>query len=464
MWFRADLRIADNTALQAASLSGKDIIACFIVSPEQWRAHDMAPIQCRFMYHNLQAVAEQLRQLNIPLKIIKADTYSAIPSRLKQLCQQFAIDSVYSNREYPVNEKKRDRDCEQLLATTGVRWHSFHDQCIVDPGQVTKPDGTPYVVFTPFSRRWKRQLDVAPVGLAAKPRRQTASAISSDALQESDFVLGEHPSIRWQAGEAAAIKALNTFANQPLLAYKAQRDLPAIDGTSALSPYLALGVISARQCLLAAQQALTAASADQQGNIHCWINELIWRDFYSHILYQFPTVSMNSAFKKATDQLPWRHDSSDFECWCQGQTGIPIIDAAMRQLLTTGWMHNRLRMICAMFLTKNLFIDWRWGEQFFMRHLIDGYFAANNGGWQWSASTGTDAAPYFRIFNPVTQSQRFDPNGDFIRHYVPELADLDDKAIHQPQPDLFSASGYPQPMVDLKASRERAINYFKALQ
>ncbi|MFA7552635.1 MAG: deoxyribodipyrimidine photo-lyase [Spongiibacteraceae bacterium] len=458
MWFRSDLRVFDNTALRAASQACDELIACFCICPGQWRAHDMAPIQSHFIYQNLLALAQQLSQLNIPLKIIKVDHFSQLPAHLHQLCQQLSIGDVYANQQYAINEKLRDEKCQQLFENNAINCHWYHDFCAIAPGQVLKADLNYYKVFTPFSRQWKQQFQF---GISLPPAKQQASSVNSDPLLEHDFKLGDHPKISWQAGEQAAQAVLKTFVATTVAHYKTDRDIPSIEGTSSLSPYLALGVISPRQCLSAAYQALKSATASAQESIYCWINELIWRDFYQHIVDKNPHICRHQAFKRPTDQLPWRKNTADFERWCHGQTGIPIIDAAMRQLLQTGWMHNRLRMICAMFLSKNLFIDWRWGEQFFMRHLIDGEFAANNGGWQWSASTGTDAVPYFRVFNPVTQSQRFDPNGHFIRRFVPELSALDNKSIHMPKPEQLANITYPAPMVDLKNSRLEAISHFK---
>ena len=223
--------------------------------------------------------------------------------------------------------------------------------------------------------------------------------------------------------------------------------------------YLANGVLSGRQCLIAAKQSGLSGEG-----VETWINEIAWRDFYIHILYHYPRVSMGRAFKEETEALAWNTPGEHFEAWKEGRTGIPIVDAAMRQLKATGWMHNRLRMITAMFLTKNLFIDWRLGEAWFMQNLVDGFLASNNGGWQWSASTGTDAAPYFRVFNPVTQSERFDPEGEFIRNWVPELAKLDNKRIHDPSKGGVIPKGYPRPIVDLKESRKEAIARFQALK
>ena len=247
-------------------------------------------------------------------------------------------------------------------------------------------------------------------------------------------------------------------------AYGNARDFPALNGTSALSPYLACGAISPRQCLAAATAADGQRLQAGRAGPTAWITELIWREFYRHVLVGFPRVCRNRAFKVQTDRIRWRRDEDDFGSWCAGRTGVPIVDAAMRQLLETGWMHNRLRMVVAMYLTKDLFIDWRQGERFFMTHLVDGDFASNNGGWQWAASTGTDAAPYFRIFNPISQSRRFDPDGTFIHRYCPELADLGGRAIHDPAalpPPARGAIDYPDPIVDHTRARARVMAAFR---
>ncbi len=271
----------------------------------------------------------------------------------------------------------------------------------------------------------------------------------------------------WPSGEKIAYERLEHFIADKIFTYHTQRDLPFLDSTSRLSPYLALGMISAKTCFLSA---LTANSYElDTGNqgVLTWMSELIWREFYRHILIAVPRVCMNQPYKPETKNLQWEKDQSLLKKWQQGQTGFPLVDAAMRQLNLTGWMHNRLRMVTAMFLSKNLFLDWRLGEKYFASHLIDFDFASNNGGWQWSASTGTDAVPYFRIFNPLSQSERFDQTGNFIREYCPELKDFDDRSIHDPykyQPLIASQSGYPRFIIDYKSSRLRAIAAFKNLK
>jgi deoxyribodipyrimidine photo-lyase len=264
----------------------------------------------------------------------------------------------------------------------------------------------------------------------------------------------------WPAGEDTAASRLDSFIDVSIGDYERARDIPGLDGTSRLSPYLAAGVISPGACLRAALSANHGEIDSGRVGIRTWITELLWREFYLHLLAAHPTLSMHRPMRPETDGVPWRDSEQDLRAWREGRTGFPIIDAAMRQLLAMGWMHNRLRMMTAMFLSKNLLLDWRKGEAWFMARLIDGDLASNNGGWQWSASTGSDAVPYFRVFNPETQSRKFDPDGSFLRHWLPELADLDDGDIHAPSDAQREARGYPARIVDLRASRLRAIEAY----
>jgi deoxyribodipyrimidine photo-lyase len=261
---------------------------------------------------------------------------------------------------------------------------------------------------------------------------------------------------------------LDEFIKKRLDEYKDRRDLPGVDGTSRLSPHLAAGTISPRTCLRAALDAAGWKEGDKldprrRDGAFTWISEVLWREFYKYLIAAHPRLSMGKPFKPETDDIEWSYDEDELEAWKTGRTGYPIVDAAMRQLLQTGWMHNRLRMIAAMFLTKDLLIDWRLGERHFMQHLVDGDLASNNGGWQWSASTGTDAAPYFRIFNPESQSKKFDESGDFIRRFIPELRDVEAPDIHNPTSEQRESAGYPEPIVDHAEARERAIEAFKSL-
>ena len=467
LWLRNDLRIQDNTALAAALQTGPTV-AVFLLSPEQWLAHDDAACKVDFWLRNLVELQKSLATLNVPLLIRSADDWQQAPEVIAELCQQLNIRAVQVNTEYGIHESQRDLAVGALLIDQGILFHNHFDQLLFKPGSVLTQTGTYFKVFSQFKKICYQRLYGYLPETITTPKAQAALDIASDAIPNAvaGFAATD-PSVQalWPAGEQAAQQRLQTFAEQAIDDYLDQRDIPALPGTSQLSAYLAAGVISVRQCLHAALAANQGEFDSGKPGVVTWINELLWREFYKHILVGYPKVSRSRAFKPETEFLAWRHAPKDLLAWQQGRTGFPIIDAAMRQLLATGWMHNRLRMVVAMFLTKNLLIDWREGERFFMQHLIDGDLAANNGGWQWSASTGTDAVPYFRIFNPVSQSQRFDPKGTFIRHWIPELKHLSDKEIHQPKllTGLFGTADYPKPIVDLSASRQRALSAFKDL-
>ena len=458
VWFRNDLRTADNAALTAACKSGRPVRACFIVTPEQWHQHDWSPARVQFLLEHANALSKQLAKLGITLRFLHTDTFDASVDVLAEHCRQHNISHLHFNEEYGVNERKRDKQVRDKLAELDVSVKKYRDQTVAPVGQILTQKDEPYSVFTPFSRRWRVWIEEPRPTLYPIP-----SAIGSEVTAEQTDTLPapfeNAPEPLVETGEDAAHDALEEFLTERAASYKETRDFPALDGTSLLSPYLANGVLSGRQCLIAAQQ--TGSSGE---GIETWINEIAWRDFYINILYHYPRLSMHRAFKPETEALKWNEPGEHLEAWKEGRTGIPIVDAAMRQLKTTGWMHNRLRMITAMFLSKNLFIDWRLGEAWFMQNLVDGFLASNNGGWQWSASTGTDSAPYFRVFNPITQSERFDPKGEFIRNWVPELAKLDNKRIHDPSKGGVIPKGYPRPIVDLKESRKEAIARFQALK
>ncbi len=466
-WLRSDLRIDDNTALSAASERGPTI-ALWLVSPGQWQAHDDAACKVDFWLRNLRDLRQSLERLNIPLLIRNIDTWAQAPQALLDVCRQHRVQSVHWNEEYGVNEQRRDDATRALLEQSAIQAHSYLDQLFFRPGTLLTRNGDYFQVFSQFKKRCLEHLHRSLPALAHRVKPQAPLQIGSDPIpQHVDGFEKTTPALRehWPAGEAEAQGRLSRFLDETIDHYQQLRDLPAKPGTSQLSAYLAAGVISPRQCLHGALASNRGELDTGSSGVQSWINELLWREFYKHILTGYPQVSRHRAFRAQTEALPWRDAPADLEAWEQGRTGFPIIDAAMRQLLHTGWMHNRLRMIVAMFLSKNLLIDWRKGERYFMRHLIDGDLAANNGGWQWSASTGTDAVPYFRLFNPVAQSQRFDPQGRFIRHWLPELRDLDEKTIHEPMKstDLFANNSYHSPMVDLSSSRQRALEAFKGL-
>jgi deoxyribodipyrimidine photo-lyase len=470
VWFRSDLRTGDHQALSYATREAdRGVIGVFVVSPGQWNAHDWGAPKVDFVLRNAAALRADLHKLNIPLRIVVADRFADAPGALLGLARETKCDALYFSRELEVNEVDRDERVTDAFEEAGLRVRAFDDVCVLPPGEVRTQEGGWYTVYSPFRKRfgavWDERGGTPP---SPKPRKQPQMACDSDEVPTS--LDGFDPvdlAERWPAGESHARKQLERFIRERIGNYSNARNHPAEPATSALSPYLAAGVISPRECIVRAMEAEGRDSLQVRGGKTGpgqWIDEVLWREFYKHLLVGHPRLSKRSNFRTEYDGLAWREDQAQFDAWCDGRTGVPIVDAAMRQLLETGWMHNRCRMITAMFLTKNLLMDWRLGERHFMNSLVDADLASNNGGWQWSASTGTDAAPYFRIFNPTTQSAKFDPEGAYIRRYVPELADLDAKEIHDPPPMARAGAGYPEPIVDVKASRERAIRAFEKLR
>lgn len=463
VWLRSDLRVHDNSALAAAAAKGP-VVAVFLRSIEQWRAHGHGTNKLDFWARGVHSLKESLTGLNIPLLHRDIDSFDDAPSVLLALAQKHGVQQLHFNYEYPLNEQRRDQAVLEAFKHAGLTAQGHHDAIAFAPGSLLTGKGDYYGVFTPFAKAWHKQVTQEQLALRDTPQAQSPLDLPSDPLPalpelEDSPVDGR----QWPAGENAASDHLERFLRFRGRHYQRQRDFPNVRGTSELSPYLALGMISYRQCLQAVMSENEGHLADGDAGLTTWVSELIWREFYQHVAVGFPQVCRHQPFQEHTRDLAWRDDDEGFAAWCEGRTGYPIVDAAMRQLVTTGWMHNRLRMVTAMFLSKHLLIDWRRGEAFFMRHLVDGEFCANNGGWQWAASTGTDAAPYFRIFNPTTQSTRFDPEGAFIAHWLPELASLPAKARHAPPQDMLNPVDYPAPIVDHKAARQRALDAFKAL-
>jgi deoxyribodipyrimidine photo-lyase len=469
IWFRSDLRVTDNPALHhACAGADRGAIAVFLVCGSQWRDHDWADIKVGFLLRTLESLSGELEALRIPLLVRDVPRFEDAPETLLDLARRHRCDGLHFNREYEINERERDDRVTEAFAREGLDVLAFTDQTILPPGAVRTGTGTFYTVYTPFRKAWTERIrDAGVPAPLGRPARRAEIPVKPDAVPSAvdGFDPGADQPDRWPAGTRAAPSRLRAFVKGALDSYAAQRDLPGVDGTSSLSPYLAVGAISARQCLAAAVEANDGRLDGGRPGPDTWIGELIWREFYRHVLVGYPRVCRHRAFREQTDRLDWRDDADHFEAWCDGRTGFPIVDAAMRQLNETGWMHNRLRMVAAMFLAKDLFLDWRLGERYFMRRLVDGDLASNNGGWQWAASTGTDAVPYFRVFNPTSQSRRFDADGAFIRRWVPELAGLDAKSIHEPHArgSLFDTVDYPEPIVDHAKARDRVIGAFKAL-
>ncbi len=465
VWLRNDLRIHDNPALNAACRNpDAQVLALYIATPGQWRDHGMSARQAAFLLRNLHELRPALARRGIPLHYHHGDDFNQAVDWIDEFCRRQQVSHLFYNYQYEYNEQLRDRRLEQQLGDRLV-CQGLDDGVLLPPGSVLTGGGEMYKVYTPFRNAFLKALSTAEMACVPAPaqRLEGIETVPDDLMPFS--YPQQEPGADWPAGEDAALSRLRTFCHQQVADYPQTRDIPALDATSRLSPYLALGVLSPRQCYNRLLKAYPDLLNRPESGAFCWLNELIWRDFYRHLMVAYPRLAKHQPFIQWTGRVAWRQDDRLFDAWCAGLTGFPIVDAAMRQMNQTGWMHNRLRMITASFLVKDLLIDWRRGEQFFMSRLIDGDFFANNGGWQWAASTGTDAAPYFRIFNPTTQGRRFDGKGEFIRRWVPELAKVPDRYLHDPYSWQQAETGgldYPRPIVDHAKARIRALAAYEA--
>jgi deoxyribodipyrimidine photo-lyase len=464
IWFRNDLRTIDCEPLLEACREGKPVEACFLACPKQWEEHGLGANKIEYLRRSVVELGRRLDELKIPLHIRIVDTFAEVPDAMLELACGLKCKEIHWGREYEVNELDRDQATRRILESEGIAVHEYDDQVVIEPGFLKTGSGSPYKVFTPFKKSWLRAVEASE---ELEPRRRPTPR------KRKAFKKAQVPSAfegfesfvdidEWPVGEVQALDHMEDFLHEHAGRYGEDRNIPSIDGTSRLGPALAVGALSPRTCIDAARRQARKSPTSAAG-LEIWISEIAWRDFYRNVLFEFPRVCRNRAFKPATEAVAWRDDEDSFLAWCEGRTGYPIVDAAMRALVATGWMHNRLRMITSQFLSKHLLIDWRKGEAFFARHLVDMDFASNNGGWQWSSSTGTDSAPYFRVFNPTTQGRRFDMTGTFIRRWIPEIAQLSDKAIHEPSQsgeELWTQGPYPEPIVDQSFGRKRAISAF----
>ena len=463
VWFRSDLRLEDNPALRNAFENSKKIHAIFIFSNKQLKKHNEANVKIDFIIKNLFLLEKKLTELNVPLTIIKSDGFENDASLIERFVEKKNIDNVFWNNQFGEDETARDKLVQSHLESKNIKVSTFNDQIVYEPGFLKTGQGLPYSVFTPFKRKWIENFEMEFLDIEYQYEPRDSLNYSSN-IRDFDFNFKTTHQVNmdlWPAGENEAETKLLKFLDEKLINYSKNRNDPILDGTSRISPYLASGIVSSKKCILEALKINNFEFSSGHIGVTKWIDEIIWREFYKNIMFSFPKVSMGQPFQDYSKAIKWRYDENEFIAWKEGKTGFPIVDAAMRQLIHEGWMHNRLRMVVAMFFTKNMLHDWRLGEAYFMQNLIDGDFASNNGGWQWSSSTGTDAAPYFRIFNPITQSTNFDKNGEFIKKYVPELKDLDKSVIHNPPKEHRKYCKYPEPILDLKESRLRAIEAFK---
>ena len=452
--FNTDFRVRDNPALYYSAKNGESLVAMFINNPKKWENHNESDLKIAFQIENLKIISKRLAELNISLKVIHAEGMEEENKKIIEYVKNNNINEVFINKEYGINEINRDQNLEKELVNLNKKLYSF-DSSVFLPESIKTQSNTFFKVFTPYSRAFRSKLLTKKLEVLGLPKKQKKKTQENDEVENISLNTERKKILEiYKIGEEYALEKLDKFIDHKIHSYKEKRDYPAIDGTSSLSPYLSSGVLSSRQCLFKVFEKLS----EEEEGIKTWINEIIWREFYKYILFHNPRVSKNLSFSEKYDDFPWSDNQDHFIAWSKGETGVPIIDAAMRQLNSTGWMHNRLRMIVAMYLSKNLLIDWRKGEKYFMQNLIDGDLASNNGGWQWSASTGVDAAPYFRIFNPITQSEKFDKKGDFIRKWVPEISPV--KNIHDPSTDERNDLGYSNHLVDLKESRKKAIEAF----
>jgi len=462
-WFRRSIRLDDNLALLAAVADAQAVVPVFILDPAILTHPTTGGARVRFLFEALADVDQALRQRGGRLIVRRGKPVE----EMERLVEETGATGLYFGREVEPFGRERDAAVTAAMQRRGVTVETFSDHLIQEPETVRTRAGGVYTVFTPYKRVWFEMPVAAP--RAGPARIHTPSTIHSEPLpalpEDAGAGVVESSQVRVRGTEAEAHRWLGLFLESCIGGYNVERDFPAREGTSRLSAYLRMGILSPRRIVaeLRSNGGIGSAGATT------WLSELAWRDFYYQILRHFPYVA-EGVFRRELSEIAWENDDALFQAWCEGRTGYPFVDAAQRQLNAEAWMHNRARMVTASFLTKDLLCDWRLGERYFMRKLVDGDLASNNGGWQWAAGTGTDAQPYFRIFNPVTQGERFDPDGAYVRRWIPELRRVPAKYIHRPW--MLSATeqaavgcvlgrDYPHPIVDHALQRERALALYR---
>ncbi|KAF8540485.1 putative deoxyribodipyrimidine photo-lyase Phr1 [Trichophaea hybrida] len=470
---------------QATTATGDcAVIGLYVFSPQDFEAHVVSPARVDFILQCLKLLREDLAKLDIPLCVEVVGKRKDIPARVMQLAEQWGAKHVFANIEYEVDELRRDVKVVRLGETNGVAVNVVHDTCVIAPGQLLtkvfspplqnlyslmepKSTGKAFSVYTPWFRAYLAHLSQNPSLLNVYPppsANHTSTRTTFSTLFVSD--LRHHQTVRslFPAGSHEGLSRLFRFLDQKASAYATDRNIPSKPGTSVLSPHFSAGTLSARTAISHARAKNNNKLSGRQEGLNTWISEVAWRDFYKHVLCAFPYICMNKPFKPSYSSITWCPpplSSSRFTLWTLGQTGYPIIDAAMRQLSSQKFLPNRLRMVVASFLCKDLHVDWRLGERYFSSQLIDGDFASNNGGWGFSSSTGVDPQPYFRVFNPKTQSERFDPEGVYIKTWVEELRGVRGGEIHAPSVETRRKTGYPREIVVHDVQRKEAVAMYK---
>jgi deoxyribodipyrimidine photo-lyase len=467
-WHRRDLRIKDNLGLDSAAQQTKQVVGLFCFDPHILNRDDLAPARVTYLIGCLQELAQSYQQLGSQLLIVKDSPSLIIP----RLAEALNASAVYWNLDVEPYAQQRDQQIETALKQKGIKVKTAWDQLLHPPGSILTQGNKPYTIYSPFWRNWEQQDKLKPVKLPSQlgglnpEQQQIATKLGIIPLPTAhDLGFSWETELLLQPGEKAAQIRLDYFCQSLLRDYEVNRNFPALDGTSHLSAALKFGAISIRTIWQATIAELENSQSDEEReNIISWQKELAWREFYQHCLYFFPQLA-TGAYRRQFQNFPWQNNETLFQAWCEGKTGYPIVDAAMRQLNETGWMHNRCRMIVASFLTKDLIIDWRWGEKYFMQKLYDGDLAANNGGWQWSASSGMDPKP-LRIFNPASQAQKFDPEAEYIRTWLPEISSLDTESLVTGKiaPLEAQSYNYPLPIVEHQQQQQQFKNLYQMLK
>jgi len=467
VWLRRDLRLDDHAALFRAAKASERVVCAFVLDPPLLRGPRVGAPIVQFFFDSLRVLRERLRAAGSDLALLEGD----FASELLGLSRRVHASAIFYNADFDPDALARDEHAARRLRGAGIDVHASIDHVYFGARDVLQDGGKPYTVYTPYRRRWNARFAAEPnppvrseAAVHGKLLAHDAIGVPREVPRPEDYGHASSDAFP-RAGLVEAQRLLKTFLDEDVRRYAEARNVPALDATSRLSPHLRAGTIGIRTVVHAAARLREREAQHAASNVDTWIGELVWRDFYHQLLAHHPRVA-HEPFVEAAQTIPYEHDAAAYAAWSEGRTGYPIVDAAMAQLNATGWMHNRLRMIVASFLTKHLLTDYHEGERYFEQHLADADLAANNGGWQWSASTGTDAAPYFRVFNPTLQGKTFDPQGAFVRAMLPALSNVPDKYVHEPWtlPPLLQAElgcvigrDYPAPIVDHAYARGRAI-------